>query len=325
VALAGAAAIGLILVAAVYHRPADTGQGARTDPTARGSRAEVPRPAPLDCTGPDGLSTAEVRRAQEAWARYLGRPVEEAVEVAGGVKMTFVLVPPGKFRMGSPGAEVDRSDVETLHMVTLTEPFDLGQTEVTQAQYHALTRTNPSYFRGADKPVEMVSWEEAGDYAARLRKERGNQHLYRLPTEAEWEYACRGGRPPSQPFGVGDGRTFSSREANYNGNFPYGGAGKGPFLEATCRVGSYAANALGLYDMHGNVWEWCADWCGPYFPGDVTNPGGPSEGEVRARRGGSWLSGTGHFRAAARYGVVPDYRYNDQGFRLARTPPSGGK
>jgi formylglycine-generating enzyme required for sulfatase activity len=288
VPLALAAALGLILLPALYHRLGDAGQQAHTGLAAQGSRAEVPRPRPLDCTGPDGASAAEVKRAQEAWAKYLGREVEETVEVADGVRMTFVLVPPGKFLMGSPANEEGRGEDESQHAVALTEPLDLGQTEVTQAQYRALTGSNPSQFQGDDLPVEMVSWVEASGYAAQLTIKRGDHHLYRLPTEAEWEYACRGGRPASQPFGIGDGTSLSSDLANCDGNFPYGGAGKGPRLDTTRRVGSYPANALGLRDMHGNVWEWCADWYGPYPHSDVVNPQGPSEGSRRVDRGCSW-------------------------------------
>ncbi|HJT79202.1 MAG TPA: formylglycine-generating enzyme family protein, partial [Gemmataceae bacterium] len=299
----------------------------------------VLRPGLLDCTGADGVSAAEVKRTQAEWAKYLGRPVEERVEIADGVTITFVLVPPGKFRMGSPSEEQDYVtktlydgkrpdwlDGERQHEVTLTEPFDLATTELTQAQYQALTGNNPSHFKGADKPVETVNWEEARDYAARLTEERSDKHQYRLPTEAEWEYACRGGRSSSQPFGIGDGTSLSSDQANFCGKYPYGSAGKGPFLEATCRVGSYPANALGLFDMHGNVLEWCADWRGPYPQGAVTNPTGPVEGSRRVIRGGCWISvGAEDCRAAVRYGDQPGYRGSILGFRLARSVPSGGK
>jgi formylglycine-generating enzyme required for sulfatase activity len=299
------------------------------------------RPAPLDCTGAEGVSAADVRKAQEAWAKFLGRQVEEEVEISPGVKMTFVLVPPGKFRMGSPADEKDRDpwkrrdpwqhgekrdwDAEALHTVTLTEPFDLARTELTQKQYEALTGKDPSHFKGDDLPVESVSWEEARDYAAELTKKRDDQHVYRLPTEAEWEYSCRGGRSSSQPFGIGDGRALSSRRANFNGKYPYGDAAEGPYLEKTCKVGSYEANALGLCDMHGNVWECCAGWYGPYPSGDVTNPTGSTESPFRAVRGGGGDLRARYCRAALRSGVAPGDRRNYLGFRLARSVPSGGK
>jgi formylglycine-generating enzyme required for sulfatase activity len=331
---ASGAGLCVVLVLWVALRPStgtpvvSPGGNTGTEPTP--GRVEGPRPAALDCTG-DVVVAADVRQAQEAWAKHLGRKVEETVEVAGGVTMTFVLVPPGKFRMGSPPEEQDYVtkvmlhgvrqpwlDDETQHGVTLTEPFDLGKTEVTQAQYEVLTGENPSHFKGAFRPVEGVSWQEARDYADRLTEKRDDRHRYRLPTEAEWEYACRGGRSSSKPFGVGDGRTFSSREANFNGNDPYGGADKGPYLQATCAVGSYPANALGLLDMHGNVWEWCADWYAAYPRGLVTNPTGPPEGSRRVYRGGSWDGGSGHCCAARRQGKGPGGRDFNLGFRLAR-------
>jgi formylglycine-generating enzyme required for sulfatase activity len=244
--------------------------------------------------------------------------VEETIEIAPGVKMTFVLVPPGKFRMGSPQTETARNEEETLHTVTLTEPFDLGQTEVTQAQYQALTGENPSKFKGTNKPVEQVSWKDARAYAEKLTKKRNDRYLYRLPSEAEWEFACRGGRSSDKPFGVGDGQSLSSREANFDGNYPYGGADKGPCLEFTCRVGSYPANALGLDDMHGNVWEWCADRYGPYPARAVINPRGPTQGSARVYRGGCWGLNGSSCRAAHRHGFKPDGRSPVMGFRLAR-------
>jgi formylglycine-generating enzyme required for sulfatase activity len=279
----------------------------------------------LDSTGPAEVSAAQVRRTQEAWARRLGRAVEETVEIAGGVKMTFVLVPPGKFLIGSPPDEEERSSDERLHEVTLTEPFDLGKTEVTLAQYEGLTGKNPSKFKGAEQPVEQVSWEEARDYAAQLTKKRNDKHVYRLPTEAEWEYCCRGGRSSSRPFGIGDGGALSSRQANFDGNFPYGGANEGPLLQSTCAVASYPANALGLFDMHGNVYEWCADWYGPYTSGAVTNPTGSAEGWARVVRGGCWAADARYCRAADRNKFKPPDQKSALGFRLAHSVPSGNK
>jgi formylglycine-generating enzyme required for sulfatase activity len=290
------------------------------------------RPPLLDCR--KGVSAEEVRRAQQAWAKYLGRQVEEEVEVGGGVKMTFVLVPPGIFLMGCPKEEEDylvkmfgreRDDLasDRQHEVTLTEPFDLGKTEVTQAQYKALGPVNPSSFKGDDLPVEHVSWHDARGWAEKLTTKHRGKYLYRLPTEAEWEYGCRGGRSPSQPFGVGDGRTLSSRQANFNGNHPYGEADFGGNLEATCRVAKYDKNAMGLYDMHGNVTEWCLDNFDAYPRGAVTNPTGPEE-KMRfpVYRGGCWVDHGFQCRAAERGFHLPDTRLAMQGFRLARSLPS---
>jgi serine/threonine protein kinase/formylglycine-generating enzyme required for sulfatase activity len=282
------------------------------------------RPEALDCTRPEGVSAEGVRRAQAAWAKYLGRRVDETVDV-DGVKMTFVLVPPGKFRMGSPEGEAGHVKDETLHEVTLTEPFDLGKTEVTQAQYEALGGESPSKFQNPLLPVERVSWEDAQDWAARLTKKREDRHVYRLPTEAEWEYSCRGGRPSSQAFGVGGGRELSSRKANFNGLFPFGDTDVGPNHQSPRPAGAYDANALGLRDMHGNVREWCADWWGEYPRGEAVNPAGPSGGSGdRVIRGGGWVSRGRDCRAAFRDRDKPRARYEDLGFRLARTlPPTG--
>ncbi len=296
----------------------------RSNPGPQGPTVDRAKPAPLDCTGRDGVSPVEVQKAQKAWASYLKREIEETVEIADGVKMVFVLVPPGKFRMGSPEDESDRQKDETLHDVTLTEPFYLARYTVTQAEYEALIGNNPSHFKGARFPVECVRWKDAQDYADKLTKKRADNHLYRLPTEAEWEYSCRGGRPSSKPFGIGDGRTLSSREANFDGNHPYGGAAVGPYYTGFTReVGSYSSNALGLFDMHGNVEQWCADWYGSYPVGDVTNPAGPSEeGSDRVRRGGCFISDGGHCRAASRDKAAPWDRFISLGFRLARSLPS---
>jgi formylglycine-generating enzyme required for sulfatase activity/serine/threonine protein kinase len=298
-------------------KPANVAGG---DQTSVPIKPEAPvarlRPAPLDCTGPDGVSAEEVKRAQQAWAQYLGRQVEETVPITYGVTMTFVLVPLGKFRMGSPAGEAGRAREETLHTVVLTEPFDLGKYEVTQAQFLALTGDNPSRFTGDDLPVEKVTWEEADEIGKQLTKMRRDRHVYRLPTEAEWEYSCRGGRPSSQPFGIGDGRSLSAREANF-------GSVK------TCKVGSYAANALGLYDMHGNVFEWCADPYGPYPSAEATtNPMGssdPAQALRRVYRGGGYNRDDKFCRAALRLGDEPGYQYPTLGFRLARSVPSGSR
>ena len=271
---------------------------------------------PLNCTGQNGVSADVVRRAQEAWAQYLGRAVEENVELTSGVTMTFVLVPPGKFLMGSPPSEKGKNGRypnETLHMVTLTEPFDLAKYEVTQAQYAALTGNDPSHHKGSNYPVEQVTWDDAEAFGRCLTKKLSDRHVYRLATEAEWEYSCRGGRPSSKPFGIGDGRSLTSDDANANGT-----------LGETCNAGSYAANALGLHDMHGNVWEWCADRNEPYSNDAVTNHLRVAGGPFRMARGGCYNEPAAECRAAIRQGSPAERRDCWMGFRLARSIPSAG-
>jgi formylglycine-generating enzyme required for sulfatase activity len=282
-------------------------------------------PPPLDCTGADGISASDVRQAQEAWAKYLGRKVVETVEITNGVTMAFVLVPPGKFLMGSFDGEADRDRDEKLHVVVLTKPFDLARYEVTQAEYEALTGNNPSNFKGSDLPVEQVTWELAQDYGVKLTEKRADKHEYRLPTEAEWEYGCRGGRSSSLPFGIGNGKSLSFREANFNGNDADGGAEKGNYLQETRKVGFYRPNAFGLYDMHGNVSEWCADYYGPYLDEEVLNPAGSAMSTARVIRGGSWLSRSDICRSAYRRKNEPGYRFINVGFRLARSIPSASQ
>ena len=177
--------------------------------------------------------------------------------------------------------------------------------------------TNPSKFKGADLPVETVSWDDVTSFCAKLteRERRAGRlpegYAYQLPTEAHWEYACRAGTKTA--FSFGD--SLSSLQANFDGNYPYGGAPKGTYLEKTVAVGTYPANAWGFHDMHGNVWEWCRDWYGNYPSGSVSDPIGPASGSNRADRGGSWLNG-GHFlRSAERHDDTPGYRFSDLGFR----------
>jgi formylglycine-generating enzyme required for sulfatase activity len=321
--------------------PAEAAPAAAPEPP----EAPLPGPGRLDCRGEKGVSRSQVKAAQEAWARFLGRQAEEEDEVAPGVRMAFVLVPPGKFLMGSTRGEPGRGawagldpEEEARHEVQITRPFYLGKCEVTQEQYQALAGTNPSWFsaQGGGKdavagmdtrqfPVETVSWDEAAGYADALTKGRGGGLVYRLPPEAEWEYACRGGRPASQPFGVGDGTSLTSDQANVDGTHPYGGAARDVFLRRTSRVGSYAPNAFGLADMHGNVWEWCADRFGPYAAGKVADPSGPEDGQRGVYRGGSWKIAPAFCRAAQRAAGKPNLRQNYLGFRLTRVPPEAVK
>jgi formylglycine-generating enzyme required for sulfatase activity len=273
---------------------------------------------------PFGEETAQ--SLQRAWAEHLGRKVVEEVDLGGGVTMAFVLIPPGTFRMGSPEDEAERRDNERQREVTISRPLYLGQYEVTQEQYERLTGKTPSWFSatgpgkaavaGQDTrrfPVEQVSWGDAAACCERLRRKAGR--AARLPSEAEWEYACRAGTTRRFPWG----QELNGAEANCDGHEPCGTPTKGPFLWRTCRVGSYRPNAWGLYDMQGNVWEWCADRFGPGDGLPGTDPVRPARGpeNVRVLRGGSWLEPAACCRAALRYGRAPTDAGHDVGFRVA--------
>ncbi len=250
-----------------------------------------------------------------------------------GMKMAYI--PAGKFRMGTPKTEEMVPEQERpVHEVEITRPFWLGVYEVTQDQYQKVMEANPSNFAetgaGKDKvmglitrdfPVEMVSWNEAVEFCRRLSEmpeEKKAGRVYRLPTEAEWEYACRAGS--STAFAFGD--SLSSEQANFDGNVPYGGAQRGKSLGRTCAVGSYKPNRWGLHDMHGNVWEWCADFFDPgyYAKSPPQDPPGPTESQWHTIRGGSW-SGIGRVaRSGSRLRDEPDHRLPTIGFRVALTP-----
>jgi formylglycine-generating enzyme required for sulfatase activity len=235
----------------------------------------------------------------------------------------MVWIAPGTFTMGSPASEPDRSSDEgPLTVVTISRGFFLGNREVTQREYMGVMGGNPSYFTGdLDRPVEQVSWNDALSYCEKLtQQERTAGRLpegyeYRLPTEAQWEYACRAGTTTATAYG----NSLSSAQANFIGEYPYNGGAAGPRLGQTAKVGSYTPNAWGLYDMHGNVWEWCADWySGSYSGGSVTDPGGPSSGSRRVVRGGGWLNFFGRdCRSANRGGNDPSFWSFEGGFRTA--------
>jgi formylglycine-generating enzyme required for sulfatase activity len=227
--------------------------------------------------------------------------------MVNSIGMRFVLLPAGTFLMGQGSAETGDEDELPQHQVTLSKPFYLQTTPVTQGQWVEVMGENPAFFRegGQDCPVENVSWEEAQEFIAYLNDLEGSDD-YRLPTEAEWEYACRAGS--SEAFGFGDSeadlKNYAWYEANSEG--------------CTHPVGRLRANAWGLYDLHGNVFEWCQDWFGEYPSEPVTDPQGPASGEHRVLRGGSWHSGSEDVRCAYRHRLTPGYRYHHEGFRVAR-------
>lgn len=230
------------------------------------------------------------------------------------IGMKFVWIPPGTFTMGSPNSEKGRGDDEILHKVTFTKAIYLGVHAVTQEQWQAVMGSNPSLFTGEKNlPVEGISWHDCQEFCKKLGEK--DKKPYRLPTEAEWERACRAGT--STPFHFGE--TLSTDQANYNGNFIFGKGQKGAYREKTVPVGSFPANAWGLHDMHGNVWQWCQDWHGGYQRQDVVDPQGPKSGANRVMRGGSWGSNPIFCRSANRNFSDPATRTEYYGLRVCFT------
>ena len=257
----------------------------------------------------------------------------DVVDFGEGVKFEMVLVPAGKFKMGFTKKELEDLKVDLQedfkkdikkelgkeefdvvdffmskqgkqHEVTLTKTFYMGKYEVTQEQWEAVMGNNPSYTKGAKLPVTKVSWNDCQEFIKKLNAKTNGG--YRLPTEAEWEYACRAGTTTAYSFGD----KITPKDANYDDSR----------IDKPVEVGSYKPNAFGLFDMHGNVWEWCEDWHGDY-PFAVTDPKGPATGEKRVLRGGSFSNGGSAARSSFRnHGFTPASRgYSDNGFRLART------
>jgi len=254
-----------------------------------------------------------------------------AIDLGKGVTLEMVHIPAGTFLMGAAPNEAEAQSWEyPQHQVTL-KSFYIGKYQVTQAQWQAIMGNNPSSFKGENRPVEMVDWKDAKAFCERLSQRTGQ--TFRLPSEAEWEYACRAGT--TTPFYFGE--TITPDLVNYDGNNPYGEAPKEKYREETTPVGSFPPNAFGLYDMHGNVWEWCEDvWHGNYerAPTDgsvwgvkeVKKEGGftlsnlfgkkEEENSYRLLRGGSWPFIAVWCRAAHRFLHAPDYRGNHVGLRV---------
>jgi formylglycine-generating enzyme required for sulfatase activity len=296
------------------------------------------RPMLLDCTSERGASYRKVRAAQMAWADYLGIAGETQIDLGGGSKMTFVLIPPGIFWMGTPSNQVQEiqkndfsistkpmwlNDEHPQHLVTISKPFYLGKFPVTQGEFLRVIGANPAHFQGERVgnidslgfPVEKVSWKDVKIFCVALSKRprpRGFGEL-RLPTEAEWEYASRAGTVTAFPFGD----VLNGVEANCNGAHPFGTPMAGPNLERPTTVGSYMPNNFGLHDMIGNVWEWCEDGYEPnaYELHEKNDPL-IAFNERLVRRGGSWDSRARNCRCANRGRSEPFSRFVNVGFRL---------
>ena len=250
----------------------------------------------------------EIIQRQPRIARYFTE------DLGNGVKLEMAAIPGGTFMMGSPENEAKRRDSENpQHQVTVPG-FFMGKYPVTQAQYQAIMGNNPSLFKGSNRPVECVSWDNAVAFCEKLSQITGK--TYRLPSEAEWEYACRAGT--TTPFHFGE--TITTDLANYNGNYTYGQEPKGVYRRETTEVGSFGvANNFGLYDMHGNVWEWCQDnWHSNYEGAPIDGSawlGIEKNTNTRLLRGGSWNYLPGNCRSAYRGNDLLG-NYNDIGFRV---------
>jgi formylglycine-generating enzyme required for sulfatase activity len=227
------------------------------------------------------------------------------------IGMEFVLIPSGSFIMGSLDNDLNAGNNEKpAHKVIISKPFYLGKYEVTQAQWEAVMGNNPSRFKGSNNPIERVIWEEIQAFIQRLNQKEGHDR-YRLPTEAEWEYAARAGTTSMYSFGD---------NADSLGRYAWCGGNSGG---VTHPVGQKESNAWGLYDMHGNVWEWVQDWYSDkyYSSSPPSDPRGPSSGSHRVERGGGWRGFTEDCRPAIRNHDTPDTRRIDiAGFRLALSP-----
>lgn len=270
-----------------------------------GARADE-QPPPLDCTGPDGLDARAVVLAQKAWAKHLGEKSHEKtlpLDRAGKVTVEVILVPPGKYYRG---------EGKSATLVTLTQPLWVGKYEVTQHQHAAVLGTNPSHFarQGKDAerhPVECVSHPEAVKFCEVAAASAGGE--FRLLTEAEWEYACRAGTRTR--YHNGDAEEKLGDIAQFGGNN----------RKSTEKIGSKAPNAFGLFDMSGNVWEWCADhWTPAYDTRTTTDPRGPDAGQGRVTRGGSWASAAENCRSWQRGRDAETYGGSHLGFRVAWVP-----
>lgn len=261
---------------------------------------------------PAGLASGSeaMAAAQAQYAQQLHLPVE----LENSIGLRLRLVPPGSCMIGSPEDELGRGSVEKQHVRTVYRPFYLGKFEVTQEEYSSIMGTNPSGFHGARRPVEEISWFDAQTFCIKLNEREGlPKNTYRLPTEVEWEYACRAGTDTA--YYAGNSPADLDRVAETGDNN----------FRCTMNVGGRPPNALGLYNMHGNVWEWCLDWYTRY-PGDPT-PITEDEQRMRCLRGGNWYVRAPDCRSAERGRLAPTSHGNMLGFRVLRTIPelSGSK
>lgn len=254
-----------------------------------------------DVNGDGTVTAADITALYDVMLN--GEPSNTTEYTVNGVTFAMVNVEGGTFTMGANAGDTNASDNENpAHQVTVGA-FAMGQTEVTQALWQAVMGTNPSHFVDANKPVEKVSWDDCQEFIAKLNEMTGKN--FRLPTEAEWEFAARGGNKSNNYLYAGSNDI--AQVAWYDDN-------SGDISQI---VATKAANELGLFDMTGNVWEWCSDWFGDYSADAQTNPAGPATGEEKVLRGGSWCSSAKKCRNSKRFGAAPDFADDDMGLRLA--------
>jgi formylglycine-generating enzyme required for sulfatase activity len=308
-------------------------QGLKNKVNDSATRFTWPDDAPSPAIAP--FDAQEAKQHQQAWAKYLGVPVEREVVLGkdkdgNDVKVTMVLIPPGEFLMGSTDEEqtrfleeakaaeddwaVKRIPTESpKHRARIARPFYLGKYETTQAQWVEIMDNNPARFTDdLANPVEQVSWEAVQPFIARLNERMLAERLqFKLPTEAQWEFACRAGT--TTYWHGADNEQDLQELCWYRANSG----------NRTHPVGQLKHNAYGIYDLHGNVWEWCADWHGDdyYAKAPLDDPGGPLSGDYRARRGGSWGHHAGNCRSAYRSHNGPGFSFMNLGFRLAADLP----
>jgi formylglycine-generating enzyme required for sulfatase activity len=270
-------------------------------------------------------------------------PITRTFDLGEGVNLEMVLISAGTFKMGSLDSEVGSQSDETRHEVTISKPFYLGKYPITVAQWKRFVAVtdykteaetsggafkwdgkewkldpdtnwkHPGFRQAPTHPVVCVSWNDVQKFHSWLNAlALKNATTFAMPSESQWEYACRAGT--TTPFHFGS--ELNGTQANCDGNFPYGTNRKGPFVEKTTPVGTYPPNAWGLYDMHGNVWQWCSDWYGEYPEKPIKDPVGPLSGKHRVLRGGSWFINANLCRAASRLRTFPSNRDDDCGGRV---------
>ena len=270
------------------------------------------------------LKNAEVSVSSREKAESVKESIQKenfVISLDNDVKLEMILIKAGSFAMGSPVGELGRDKDETQHEVKLTKDYWIGKYEVTQEQYKDVMGSNPSKFAGSNLPVEQVSWDEAMEFCRKLtaqEKETGRLpkgYEYNLPTEAQWEYACRAGTTTALNSGKNLMDTLRCANTDEVGWNFYNTDDK------TYPIGQKKPNAWGLYDMHGNVKEWCLDWYEDYKTDPATDPNGPGKGTARVLRGGSWADQSPRYcRSANRNNFIPDGRDGSVGFRVALVP-----